>query len=120
MDPHELAANWQLQGDQAFSQMQQWRLEHPHATLAEIEAATDQILAQLRRRMIQDSAHADPLNDWVQLPTAQRPRCPQCNKPLKSRGRRKRQLQTDNGQQLQFERGYGTCPQCAEGFFPPR
>ena len=99
--------------------MAAWRKAHPHATLAEIEAALDTRLAALRTHLLCETVAASPLTDWSTTPTAQRPTCSQCGTTLRPRGKRARQLHTQGGE-LTFERTYGVCPQCGAGVFPPR
>jgi predicted RNA-binding Zn-ribbon protein involved in translation (DUF1610 family) len=110
---------WQQLADEVMSGMKEWRLEHPRATLREIEAALDERLGKMRARMLEDVAQPSPaaaLNDEE----GRRLKCPQCGTELQARGERSRQLQTHQRQQVEFNRGYGQCPQCGAGFFPPR
>ena len=44
--------------------------------------------------------------------------CERCDKPLVSRGKQRRQLQTSGGEHVEIERSYGTCPDCGQGLFP--
>ena len=55
--------------------MTQWRKEHPHATWAEIEAAVDEQINQLRAQLLQDLVHMGESEDWSQKPEEERPRC---------------------------------------------
>jgi len=55
--------------------MTQWRKEHPHATWAEIEAAVDERIHQLRAQLIQDMVQMGESEEWKQKPEAERPRC---------------------------------------------
>jgi hypothetical protein len=99
--------------------MKEWRQQHPHATLREIEEAMDARLAKLRAGMLADLVKMSLQADWRQVPQESRPRCAQCGTPLQSRGQRRRWLQTTGGQQVPVDRNYGTCPQCGQGLFPP-
>jgi uncharacterized protein with PIN domain len=45
--------------------------------------------------------------------------CPECERKMRYKGRRKRELVTETGE-VSVERGYYYCPTCREGFFPPR
>ena len=100
--------------------MTQWRTEHPHATLREIEEAVDQRMNQLRAQLIEDVARLGTTDRWSQRPEAERPRCATCGTVLVARGEQARWLQTSGGEAIKLSRTYGTCPQCGEGFFPPR
>jgi RNase P subunit RPR2 len=113
-------ARWRQVAEEALTGMRDWRREHPSATLAEIEAALDERLLRLRTQMLQDSALASPVAHFQQLPTAARPVCPQCQRPLVARGEATRRLETEGGGELALTRQYGTCPNCGRGLFPPR
>ncbi len=102
-----------------LAEMDAWRAAHPTATLAEIEAALDERLAALRRRMLTDSVAASAQADWSARPEAERPTCPSCGVPLRPRGKRTRQLRSAGGD-ITIERTYGVCPACGAGLFPPR
>ncbi len=100
--------------------MKEWRQQHPHASLREIEQAMDERLAKLRAGMLEELVKMSPQADWSQAPAESRPRCERCGSVLVSRGKQSRWLQTSGGEQVQLERSYGTCPQCGQGLFPPR
>ncbi len=100
--------------------MKEWRQQHPHASLREIEQAMDERLAKLRAGMLEELVKMSPQADWSQAPAESRPRCERCGSMLVSRGKQSRWLQTSGGEQVQLERSYGTCPQCGQGLFPPR
>ncbi len=97
----------------------QWRKEHPHATWAEIEAAIDEQINQLRAQLIQDVVPMGASEEWKQKPEEERPTCTTCGKPLVARGEQTRYLQTNGGEAVKLTRTYGTCPDCEVGFFPP-
>src|SRR6266852_3390494 len=99
--------------------MTQWRKEHPKATWAEIEAAVDERINQLRAQLIQDVVQMGESEDWSQKRDVERPRCVTCGKPLWARGEQTRWVQTNGGEAVKLTRTYGTCPTCGVGFFPP-
>jgi len=98
--------------------MTQWRKEHPHATWAEIEAAVDEQINQLRAQLIQDVVQLGETEEWSEIPQEERPRCATCGKPLVARGEQTRFIQTTGGEAVKLRRTYGTCPACGVGFFP--
>jgi hypothetical protein len=110
---------WRELAEEVISGMAEWRLQHPTATLGEIEAALDARLARLRARMLQDAALASAATAWSEAPAAERPSCPDCGTALVSRGRRTRHLETQGGLEITLARGYGVCPTCQVGLFPP-
>ena len=118
MSKQEFDAAWRQAAEEALTGMKQWRLEHPKATLDEIETALDERLSRLRAQMLQDAATASNATDWRHAPAAEGPVCPDCQAPLVRRGKQVRRLQTDGDREVQLERSYGTCPRCKRGFFP--
>jgi len=99
--------------------MTQWRKEHPRATWAEIEAAVDAQINQLRAQLLQDLVLLGQDQNWSELPEEERPQCATCGMPLWGRGEQTRYLQTTGGEAVKLTRTYGTCPTCGVGFFPP-
>lgn len=91
--------------------MRQWRVAHPSATFAEIEAAADRHLASLRAELISAAAHADG--------EAARPDCPRCGRRMQQVGQRQRTVLTAQQEAVTL-RGPGyRCPACGAGLFPP-
>jgi hypothetical protein len=111
---------WKSLGEEVLFGIKEWRMQHPHATLKEIEVAIDERLAVLRARMVADAALASAAAEWEQEEAAEQPTCPQCGAKLKQRGvRAERHLQTHGGQEVKLVREYGVCPVCGAEFFPP-
>ncbi len=98
--------------------MSQWRKDHPKATWAEIEAAVDEQINQLRAQLLQDIVQMGESEQWHELSEEERPRCATCGKSLWARGKQTRYLQTTGGEAVKLTRTYGTCPGCGVGFFP--
>ena len=113
-------ALWQHLTEDVITEMQAWRIEHPKATLREMETELDTRLNRIRARMLEDMALSSPTADWAGVPAYQHPTCPDCGQSLHLRGTDTRILQTHGGQNLTLERRYGTCPACGAGLFPPR
>ncbi len=53
-EPHD--QNWEVLSHDILTGMREWRLQHPKATLREIELALDDRLSRLRARLLQDLA----------------------------------------------------------------
>jgi predicted RNA-binding Zn-ribbon protein involved in translation (DUF1610 family) len=90
--------------------MQQWRQQHPQATLTEIEAELDRQMRRIRAEVLVTTAIAT--SDDVGV-------CPQCGMALVRRGEHERTLLTDGDEPLTLARVYATCPACGTGLFPP-
>src|SRR5579883_2480295 len=99
--------------------MEEWRQQHPKATLREIEEAVDERLAQMRASLLEEVIQMSPQATWGQQEKSARPTCEQCGQTLQRRGKQSRTLQTSGGQEITIEREYGTCPACGQGLFPP-
>jgi len=111
-------AQWRALSEEVLNGMKEWRMQHPRATLSEMEVALDERLARQRAQMLEDMALASEVADLSQLAMAERPRCPECGRPLGSRGQEERHLQTVGHQEIRLKRSYGVCPTCKVGFFP--
>jgi hypothetical protein len=120
MDREPDDQKWEALSHDVLTGMREWRLQHPKATLREIEVVLDEHLSRLRARMLQDVALQSVAADWKQSVSADRPSCRVCSTPLILRGKRTRQLKTQGGQQITLDRSYGLCPTCKKGLFPPR
>ena len=60
----EPEGQWQAECDEIIVGMTEWRVQHPRATLREIEAAVDERLARLRAKMLTDLALRSSAADW--------------------------------------------------------
>src|ERR1051326_8645812 len=106
MRRQEFDARWREAAEEAFTQMRQWRREHPRATLTEIETELDTRFSRLRAQVLQDLAVTSSAADWTETPRAERPVCPDCQVPLQSRGKQTRGLRTTGDQSLPVARSY--------------
>jgi hypothetical protein len=120
MRTDEMEARWRGLSEDVFVGMAEWRVQHPKATLQEIETALDERLGRLRARMLEDAAVASQATDLRTMPEEERPHCEHCGTRLRHRTKEKRDVITHHGETLTLERSYATCPTCGEGFFPPR
>ena len=105
--------------DEIVSGMYEWRVQHPDATLTEIEQALDERWYRLRARMLRDLALEREAANW-RANAADPPSCPNCGRTLIRRGRQPRLLKTHGNHTLTLSRNYGYCPTCKKGLFPPR
>ena len=103
-----------------LSGMYEWRLQHPNATLTEIEQALDERWYRVRARMLQDLALRSTAVTWQAASTSHPPTCPDCGRALVRRGQQPRHLKTHGNHDLTLTRSYGYCPICKKGHFPPR
>jgi RNase P subunit RPR2 len=120
MDRKALEQDWQALTDEVVIGMADWRVQHPRATLREIEATLDERLDRLRARMLSDAARASDATDWRDAPPEARPVCPDCGTPLVARSQQTRRLQSQGPDLIELDRTQGTCPACGASLFPPR
>ena len=116
----ETEESWEQQAEEVILGIKEWRLQHPKATLKEIEEAVDASLAKARARLLQDVALASEATKVSSDPEVGRSQCPQCDHPLESRGQGTRSLTTYYEQRINLKRSYMVCPACRTGLFPPR
>lgn len=112
-------AHWDELAEEVLSGMKEWRLQHPKATLRQIETALDERLGKMRARMLEDAALASAAADLKAAQAAERPVCSACGSVLVERTVAQRELVTQHNQVLRLERSYGVCPTCGTGLFPP-
>ena len=109
---------WRELQDKINVVVEEWRREHPEATLTEIETMVDLKLADVRKEMVEDLALEGRTADLSALPREERPHCPQCGEPIVANGKQKRRLVTDHEQTIELERSKAYCPHCQVSFFP--
>ena len=56
IDTQEIAKKWHEQSFDLMTGMAEWRMQHPKATLREIEAELDRRLEHLRAKMLEEAA----------------------------------------------------------------
>ena len=129
-----LGTKWEALAAEAFLGVKEWRLQHPKATFAEIEAAVDERLSAVRARMLEDVALASAAAAVSDAPLVARPACPVCvgsaargpsTGRLEVRGRPARvRVTVTYGRTVTLTRDYAVCSVrwgCAPGHgaFPP-
>lgn len=113
------AAGWVEDAAAVVTGFKEWRLQHPQASLREIEAALDEQWAVARARLVADAALASAAADLRAAPATAPPQCPQCGGVLTIRGPATRTLTTTHEQPILLRRHYAVCPACGEAVFPP-
>jgi len=118
MKKEKAKEEWWKLSEKVIEGSSAWRKEHPKATLREIEEEIDKRLSEMRARMITDIAQDSASAEWEAGEKAAV--CPECGAELLKKGKKKRKLQTREGQEIELEREYGICLKCGHGIFPPR
>ena len=113
------SGRWHTLTEEVLSGLAEWRVQHPRATLREIEQVVDERLSEMRARMVQDMALRSARRELGALPLGERPVCVQCGTRLERRGKQTRRLTTSHNREVSLEREYAVCPTCGGGLFPP-
>jgi YgiT-type zinc finger domain-containing protein len=109
----------QHESEEIITGIRDWRVAHPKATFAEIQAAVDERLDRLRARMLQEVTLASRAAEGAELPLQDRPPCPECGERMAPRGTRERTVTVQGDQSVTLARSYWVCPACEAGLFPP-
>ena len=102
--PEETPYRKQGHGLMLLIGMEEWRQQHPKASLREIEEAVDERLAQMRAGLLEEVIQMSPQANWGASEQSERPTCEQCGQGLQRRGKQSRTLQTSGGQEITIER----------------
>ena len=114
----EQQEKWRDLQDKINAAVEEWRREHPEATLTEIEEAVDSRIADVRTRMVEDLAQGGRTAKLARLAKEERPECPRCGQPVVANGKGKRKLKTYRGEVIELERDQAYCTHCEVTFFP--
>src|SRR5450755_2630019 len=103
--------------DQALRQMsteilteiKEWRRANPRATYIQIEDEIHKRLMQLEARLIEGVVEESPSREWGRGSAVDAVLCPKCTVSLQARGKQKRTLQGNGGENVKLSRTYGTC-----------
>jgi hypothetical protein len=106
---------WTEQVEAVLTGLADWQTAHPSATLAEIEAAVEVRLGDLRARMM-ERALLTAAQAHAAAPPAP---CPLCGGVLQARGQHTRTVRLRGDRPVQIRRPYQTCAACGHGLFPP-
>lgn len=108
----ELAARLEVAAKTAIAKVLAERKLPAEATLADIEQAALAGGAEIQQAIAAELARESA----AVLPTW--PTCPQCGRKMKTKGKRRRRIETEAGE-IEVERLYYHCAACGQGFFPP-
>jgi YgiT-type zinc finger domain-containing protein len=115
MEKHKQAEDRQGINSDLIEGLNKWREKHPRATMREIEEEIDRRMTEMRARLIANTVmkSASP-----EMKKGKKEMCPKCGGEVKKKGKKKRKLETNGGQAIEFEREYVTCQSCGHVFFP--
>ena len=115
---NERDADWDDLMRRIRKAVQEWRDENPTATLTEIENAVDDELSVARIELIEELALQARSRDLREIPLAERPKCPECGRPVVANGKQSRTLTTNHDKHIELERSKAYCKHCEVSFFP--
>ncbi len=116
--PQDKTQQWETNREEIVSGLADWRVQHPKATLAQIEQEVDERLAGWRAQMIEDLAMSSQAAQSESSEVQERV-CPHCSGRMQARGEHERSLSTVGGKKIRFHRSYLTCVDCGSRVFPP-
>ena len=119
MEPDDRDRTWDTHSQTVHTTLQEWRKQHPKATLLEIEQIIDAHLGPLRAHLAAELAQASASQDWPEKPRAEQPHCGVCGTVLQARGRQKRRLQTTGGAMHGDRTDLRRLPHVRARAFPP-
>lgn len=102
------------QAEAMIDELLDWEEGAAAPTLSQIE----DVILKLRQQMGQRMAEKVLQDQEAQAPVPG-PACPRCQREMRYRGRKGREVETRLGA-VELDRGYYYCDHCQEGFFPPR
>jgi hypothetical protein len=73
--------SWHRMTEEIMAGMREWRLQHPKATLREMESELDSRWARVRARMLEDMALASAAANWAATPAGQHRPVPTATSP---------------------------------------
>jgi hypothetical protein len=111
-------ADWADLAQRIKKTVQEWRDDNPAATLTEIENVVDKELSVARAVLINELALQGRSRDIRALPRDERPKCPECGRPVVANGKQVRTLTTNHDQRIELERSKAYCKHCQVSFFP--
>jgi uncharacterized protein with PIN domain len=85
--------------------------------MREIEEEIDRRMSKMRAQLITDTVMRSVSTEMIK---GKKEMCPKCGGEVKKKGKKKRKLETNGRQEIEFEREYVTCQSCGHGFFPSR
>ena len=115
----EVERVWAGLSEEVILEVTRWRSEHPRATFKEVEEAVDGSLSRVRARLLQEVVLASDAREVRGDTEGDGAKCPECGHLLQDRGKFIRRVSTNFGQPIELKPGYGVCPACKAGSFPP-
>src|SRR5215472_3783408 len=91
---------WQQMSMEILTDVKEWRKAHPRATYVQIEDEVHKRLMQLEARLIENTVEQSPSREWGKGSEQEAALCPKCATPLQTRGKQKRTLQGNGGENV--------------------
>src|SRR5450755_1134766 len=83
-----------------LTDIKEWRRAYPRATYVEIEDEVHKQMMQLEARLIEGAVEESPSREWGRGSAADAVLCLTCATPLQARGKHKRTLQGNGGEDV--------------------
>ncbi|MGI8550277.1 MAG: hypothetical protein ACR2PL_05670 [Dehalococcoidia bacterium] len=112
---------WAVSVEAVVAGLTDWQTAHPQASFAEIEAAVEERVTELRGKLLEEALvqrAATASRDGGEAAAAWT--CEACGQQLQRRGEATRPLLVRGNRSVRLTRPYDACPSCGAGLFPPR
>ncbi len=111
-EPKDLKARLMVQLEATIEQLIAQQPPSDKITLSEMERLVKHAGSEMEAQIMQALIEAH------EMPASERLLCPECQQPMRNKGRQRRKVVTEAGE-IEVERTYYYCEQCHVGFFPP-
>jgi NADH pyrophosphatase NudC (nudix superfamily) len=101
------------EAERLIEQMLDWTEQTARPNLTQIETIVLELRRQFGKTLAENAIAAQATAQPVAAPP-----CPQCGKPMQSKGAKQKSVVAQVGD-LQFDRTHYYCPTCEGGLFPP-
>ena len=110
----EQKAHLLAEAEKLIEQALEWTDTTERPNLTQIETMVLQLRRQFGQALAENMIATQATTQPVEAPP-----CPDCGKPMQSKGRKAKTVVSQVGE-LHLNRTYYHCPSCAGGLFPPR
>lgn len=112
-EPKDLKGRLMAQLEITIEQLIAHQAPSDKMTLSAMERLVKQAGGEIEAQVLQALIEAHEATQ-----DAERPVCPECQQPMRNKGKQQRKVVTEAGE-IEVKRSYYYCEQCHVGFFPP-
>lgn len=112
-EPNDLKARLMAKLETTIEQLIAQQPPSDKITLSDMERLVKRAGSEIEAQVLQALIEANEVPQ-----DADRPVCPECQQPMRNKGRQRRKVVTEAGE-IEVTRNYYYCEPCQRGFFPP-